>query len=163
MKKYTWIAMFTVLLSCNQKKNNEANVETDTTIVFHNSDTTSVKTDTHYFWGSSWDTEKGLVMIKTLPLNKDSLTVPLIIGKLNKMYPEIQLRYLKTSEDSVVIYIDRSSYLTQSMGSSGAQEYLAIVTFNLTEIPGINFVNLNFKAGDHASPGTYSRTDFIRL
>jgi hypothetical protein len=163
MKKYAWFTMFSILLGCNTKKNSETVVETDTSKITINTDTASVITDTHYFWGSSWDTKKGLVMIKSLPITKDSLTVPIIIGKLNKMHPEIQLHFLKTSQDSILLKIDKSSYLTQNIGSSGAQEYLAIVTFNLTEIPGINFVTLNFKAGDHASPGTYSRTDFIRL
>ncbi len=46
------------------------------------------------------------------------------------------------------------------MGSSGAETYLAEVTFNLTEINGINFIDIQFPEGDHASPGIYSRTDF---
>jgi hypothetical protein len=51
-------------------------------------------------------------------------------------------------------------YLTQDRGSSGAQDYLAEVTFTLTENPGIKSVNFIFQAGDHAMPGTYSRENF---
>ena len=47
------------------------------------------------------------------------------------------------------------------MGSSGSQAYLAEVTYNLTELNGINFVQIRFKEGIHASPDTYKRTDFV--
>jgi hypothetical protein len=33
-------------------------------------------------------------------------------------------------------------------------------TYNLTELKGIKFVSYNMQAGDHVSPGTYSRKSF---
>ncbi len=69
-------------------------------------------------------------------------------------------RALKVSFDTAFIDIDNSDYLTQQMGTTGADEYLTKLIFTLTELENINYVKLNFMEGDHALPGTYERTDF---
>ncbi len=46
------------------------------------------------------------------------------------------------------------------MGTAGAQSYIATITYSLTELAEINYVNFDFKEGDHALPGTYKRTGF---
>jgi hypothetical protein len=69
-------------------------------------------------------------------------------------------RLAQVNFDTVFLFIDNSNYLTQQMGTTGADEYLAKLTFTVTELESINFVNLNFEEGDHAVPGTYQRTDF---
>lgn len=58
------------------------------------------------------------------------------------------------------IEVINAEYLTQRMGSSGAQVYLAQVTYTLTENPDIQKVNFMFEEGDHAMPGIYVREDF---
>lgn len=156
------IAIIIVIVSCNTKKPGKMGSPIDTTIVSH-IDTANITTDTHYFWSSEWGTKKGLVMKKTSQISEDSLTPSRLIQKLNNLYPEIRLRFIKISNDSIFVVINKSSYLTQQMGSSGAEAYLAEVTYNLTELKDINFVTMRFKEGDHASPGTYARTDFIEV
>lgn len=48
------------------------------------------------------------------------------------------------------------------MGSSGAEAYLAAVTYNMSELKGVTYVDIRFKEGIiYASPGTYTRTDFV--
>jgi hypothetical protein len=79
-------------------------------------------------------------------------------GYQKENYPFARLA--KVNFDTAFIVIDNSNYLTQQMGTTGADEYLAKLTFSLTELESINFVNLNFEEGDHAVPGTYERTDF---
>ena len=101
-------------------------------------------------------------MKKTSQLSEDSLSPAKLIQKLNNLYPEILLRFIKISNDSIFVAINKSNYLTRQMGSSGAEAYLAEVTYNLTELKDINFVDIRFIEGDHASPGTYSRTDFVQ-
>lgn len=159
-----------VTLSCNTKRPGKDNSQIDSSIIRHMDTVKSspdnkvnFTTDTHYFWSSEWGTKKGLVMRKSSQISEDSLTPVHIIQKLNKLYPEIRLRFIKISNDSIFVTIKESKYLTQQMGSSGAEAYLAEVTYNLTELKDINFVTMRFKEGDHASPGTYTRTDFIEL
>ena len=123
-------------------------------------DTAKIIRDRHYFWTGDAGQAKGLAMIRNRVIPADSLTLNSVIQMLNKMYPEIQLYYTKVSGDTIFIKIYNSSYLTRQMGSSGAETYLAEVTFNLTEINGINFIDIQFLESDHASPGIYSRTDF---
>ena len=79
-------------------------------------------------------------------------------GNQKENYPFARLA--KVNFDTAFIVIDNSDYLTQQMGTTGADEYLAKLTFSVTELESINFLNLNFLEGDHAVPGTYKRTDF---
>jgi len=156
------IVIIAIIVSCNTKKPDKIAPHIDTTIITH-IDTANITTDTHYFWNSEWDTKHGLVMKKTSPLSEDSLSPANLIQKLNNLYPEIRLRFIKISNDSIFVAINKSKYLTHQMGSSGAEAYLAEVTYNLTELKDINFVDMRFIEGDHASPGTYTRTDFVQV
>ncbi len=151
------------LLQCNTKtadKEAAAVKEADFVI---KSDSPNIKTDEHYLWEPDPNAKKGITMIRTRPISKDSLTVSAILNLLNETYPEIKLDSVRQSQDTVFIAIRKSTYLTRQMGSYGADSYLAEVTYNLTEISGVNFVDIRFKEGEHASPGTYSRTDFVSM
>ena len=155
------LVLITLMLSCNTKKSETKITVADTAAVVKK-DTVNVKTDSHYFWSSELG-EGGLVMVKTRPAPVDSLTVTNVISMLNSQYPEVVLRLIKISGDTVFVKIHKSDYLTRQMGTSGSEAYLAEATYNLTEIKDIDFVDFKFKEGDHAQPGTFSRTDFIRI
>ncbi len=58
------------------------------------------------------------------------------------------------------VEIANSEYLSERLGSSGSQGYLAAATFTLTELPGVTAVEFLFPAGEHAMPGVYSRESF---
>lgn len=88
-------------------------------------------------------------------LSVDRLTQALITN-----YPEIDLQVNKVSNDTLYLRIIDAQYLTQQMGSSGAQMYLLEATYAYTELPDINSVNFGFEEGDHAIPGTYTRESF---
>lgn len=45
--------------------------------------------------------------------------------------------------------------LTQQMGTFGASAYINSIVYTLYSVDEINCVDLDFKAGDHAFPGTY--------
>jgi hypothetical protein len=72
----------------------------------------------------------------------------------------LKVKLLNVKDHTASVEIINAEYLTQRMGSSGAQAYLVSVTFTLTENPQIKKVNFIFEEGDHAMPGTYSREDF---
>ena len=100
------------------------------------------------------DSSGNLEMKKVLTGNIDSLSQQSVLTYINTENPKIKLEYLRSSGDTVYLKIQDATILTQQMGSAGASMYLAGVIYNLTEIPGINYVNLDFKEGDHAQPGT---------
>jgi hypothetical protein len=111
---------------------------------------------------SKWNQETAsLEIVRT---NADSAkTITEAIERFNKAYQRSKypfVRLIKVNGDTAYIFIDNSNYLTQQMGTTGADEYLATLTFSLTELSRINYLNLDFIEGDHAVPGTYQRTDF---
>jgi spore germination protein GerM len=57
--------------------------------------------------------------------------------------PKIKLK--RIAEEAADIEIINAEYLTQRMGASGAQAYLASVTYTLTENPGVKKVNFILK------------------
>ena len=160
MKNWFLLSMVIFTISCNTQQAEKAVAKVDSSAYEPPRDSVNLITDTHYFWSADWDEQKGMVMKKTTPITPDSLTASLIIQKLDKLYPEIPLRFSHVSLDTIFVIINKSTYLTQQIGTTGAESYLAVVTYNLTELQGINHVNFKFKAGDHASPDTYERTDF---
>ena len=86
-----------------------------------------------------------------------------IISSINKKYQDIKLNLIKAGRDTIELKIDDAKQLTQGMGSTGAEAYLAEVTYSLTELKGVKAVKIDFEEGDHAMPGTYTRADFKAL
>lgn len=74
-----------------------------------------------------------------------------------------QFKVTGVREQTAFVKILESDRLTQGLGSEGAREYLAQVTFTLTSVPGIQFVVFEFEEGDHAAPGMYSRDRFAEM
>lgn len=103
---------------------------------------------------------------ETLKLHKprvpgiDTMSVKNLIQAINNNYDSIHLDYIKTSHDTIYVHIPHSEMLTERIGSTGAEMYMASATWSLTELRGIKYVNYDFEEGDHASPGVYSRDNF---
>lgn len=160
MKKFIPAIILLSFFSCNNNKTEpQATVPDSVTVV---KDSTLVITDTHYFWETDESDPKKIAFKKSRPLSADSLNTNSILAMLNSTYPELKLSIKNTSGDTLFLNLDNGKYLTEQIGSTGAESYLGEVVYNLTEVAGIDFVNINFKQGDHAQPGTYSRTDFIK-
>jgi hypothetical protein len=83
-----------------------------------------------------------------------------VLEAINRKYPENTLVWTTQRNDTAYVSIPDATYLTQQSGTMGAQVFLAESTYSITEIPGINVVNFDFKIGDHATPGFYKREDF---
>jgi hypothetical protein len=93
-------------------------------------------------------------------IGPDTLSPEKIVQYLNDNWPHVQLVIVRISGDTLYVKIPQSTYLTQQMGSSGPATYIAEAVYNLTEIPGIHYVNFDFEEGDHAQPGTFNRDSF---
>ncbi|MDN3656657.1 hypothetical protein QWZ08_13515 [Ferruginibacter paludis] len=163
MKKYAVFILYLlpVIFSCHSKESEKNQPVADTISTVVTTDTANIYKDTHYFWFADFSGKKGFTMVRNRPIPADSLTAEHIIQSFNEIYPEMKLSLNKVSNDSIFIKVGNANYLTSQTGSSGAEAYMAEVTYNLTELKGINFVHFSFQKGEHASPGTYSRTDFI--
>lgn len=101
-------------------------------------------------------------IVQVRKIKRDTLTFGKLISTINAKYRDkVKLDYLKISNDTIYVKIDNSVYLTQQMGTTGADEYMITATFTLTELPNIKYVNFDFELGDHASPGTYYRMYYL--
>ncbi len=92
--------------------------------------------------------------------DRSLLSLDTLTQALRTNYPEIILEVDRVSNDTLYLTITDAQYLTQQMGSSGAQMYLLEATYAYTELPGINAVHFGFEEGDHAAPGAYTREKF---
>ena len=109
-----------------------------------------------YVWRATPDyTKKKNLEAEPVIINADSL-----IKGLNEYYENVFLEKIKQSGDTLYTTIKESNYLTQQMGSTGAEVYVADVILNLTAVPGIKYVHIDMLAGDHAQPGTWSADNF---
>lgn len=114
-------------------------------------------------WVTVIDSKTGSTHLQHLPGNPPTFTPQQIIQIANKKYPQIQLEWIKKDGNTAYLKIADATYLTQSMGTAGAEAYLSEITYSFTELEGINKINLDFTEGDHASPGVYSRDQFKNL
>ena len=156
------LSILILVFSCNSKDDRQAVPAANKSEVKAPAapDSNALK-DSHYFWSSRVDQKNGLVMERSLPLKEEAISLMGMIDTMNMIYPEIMVKFIKTSNDTAFLRIPKSSYLTTHIGSTGAEGYMAELVYNITEVKGINYVQVNFKPGDHAEPGTYARTDFI--
>ena len=83
-----------------------------------------------------------------------------VVNGINSIYPDIHLEYIRQSNDTVYATIDSAFTFTNDMGSSGASEYLSTVVINLTTLKNVNYINLDFPEGSHASPGVFAKSAF---
>lgn len=158
------LLIYVSLPSCKNRNDTEENTEivdstySDTTVrYFDNPDSNMIVlgVDTNLLWTVD-------VAEKTLKKPKSSLTplLGVVIGSLNAQYPDIQLTNPVLNRDTLMLRIPKSDYFTNQIGSSGAAQYLAQAIINLTSVPGIKFVKIDFEMGSHASPGVWSRANF---
>jgi len=148
------LAAFSICLTqCSGNKDKESEETTETPVV-------ETPKKIAVSWSADFTKEGKLFLKAGAAIPPDSLNTNYILNFLNSTYPDIRMEPVSQYHDTLVVKIPNSRYLTQQMGSSGAQTYLAEATYNLTEIRGIKHVTILFKAGDHASPDTYSRSDF---
>lgn len=112
-------------------------------------------------WQASLDDSSGQISFsKTGGPLPDSISVEGVISFLNTRYPNVQLQVIRQSADTLYVKIPEATYLTQQMGSTGPELYFGEAVYNLTEIPGIRFINFALAEGDHAGPDTYNRDSF---
>ena len=131
-------------------KNNDAEAE--------NSNEDSLNS-TSYYWQAYFNDTTGKLSLRKIPAN-DTLSPQNIAEFMNAANANIKFEYIRTSNDTIFIKIPDATYLTQQMGSTGPTWYLSELVYNMTEIPGIKEVNIDFEEGDHATPGTYNRARF---
>lgn len=146
-----------LLTACNNSSDNtsETTEVTNDTLAFGES-----PSDTLVFWNVD---DQNNTRKKVLTENIEHPNVQAIINGLNMVYPDVLLTLVNISGDTLNVSIPQSEKLTQQMGSAGAAQYFASACINLFENTSINYIHFDFKEGDHARPGTFTRQQFADI
>lgn len=170
MKKLFYsVFVITIFLSaCNSSDQSdseptEIDTVTETETVIDSVDLARSVTNIPSLWKIEQQTNNMEKLRKPDNDSVSTMTPQSLIQALNTTYPDIQLVLKRISHDTIYIGIPESKRLTEQLGSTGAYNYMATAVYNLTELKKVKFVTFQFKEGDHAEPGTYSRDDFKQL
>lgn len=144
---FTGLLLFITACNFNRNKQDEGST-----------DSISADNPTGALWGYEYDSVKqDYYPVKLKEVDQDTLNAGTVTALVNKTWPDVQVNYLKTSNDTVFITIPNSTVLTQQMGTEGAEEFMVTTTYSYTELHGIDYVSFSFEGGDHANPGVYNR------
>ena len=160
MKGLLPVLLVILLWSCN---NNTADTHTETTTLPPTAaDTAAIGpelTDKTQFY--VWEVDSETKTKKQNPqLRPQYYSVDTLVMGLNERYPRILLQKKRIGHDTLYTEIKDAMYLTDGMGSTGAEEYLAQAVINLTSVEGIRYVRIDFPEGSHASPDVWGRDAF---
>ena len=159
------IIVITSMFSCNspdKEKNETTEVVTKDTVYDYadsldRDSVMHIKNET-LLWHV--DDANSLKLHKPVVAGIDTMSAQGIIQLINNNNDSIHLDFVKISHDTVYVHIPNSEMLTERIGSTGAEMFMAGTTFSLTELKGIHFVNFDFIEGEHAAPGVYDRDNF---
>lgn len=119
---------------------------------------------TNYYWDSDFDTITNReFLVRGLMLDSISKSPNELIEILNLRPSKCKIDYVNITGDTIIIKILDDEYLTEQMGTSGADCFMAETIFTLTENDLIKFVRFEMDYGSHASPGLYCRKDYERM
>lgn len=159
MKWILLLAAITAVVSCNANKeeaNKSLSIETiedgatvEPTLQYN-------PESKLYVWKANFDyTKVQNPTFQQAILNTDSL-----IKGLNERYEKVFLQKDRISGDTLNTFIDDSQYLSNQMGSTGAELYIADVVLNLAEVPGVKYVAIKMEEGSHAQSGIWTKQNF---
>ena len=123
------------LLSCNNDAKNTSSEDSIDNSGVEGSDTAveqkePVVTDKKLFYIWQVDAE-GKTKTRNPSLQSSFYNVDTLITGLNENYPKIKLEKTRLGHDTLFTRIDNAQYLTEQMGSAGAEQYVAQVVLNL--------------------------------
>lgn len=162
-RKILILGFILIIVGCAEKRQTKPAVEDNAkeTVLNNSFESSFVYNESEAIWGIVIDTLTGDEELKQLkPVEKEGLTGEMIEKIINKTWPRVQVKFLRTSNDTVFVSIPESEVLTQQMGTAGAESFMVTTVYSFTEIKDIKYVSFDFEAGDHASPGIYSRNSW---
>jgi len=166
MKFLNYLPVFFLCLSCGNNRMNENTKAGDAAIVadtISKMKNESVKAQRHdsatYYY--TWEVNRQKKTVRRNPnLSTALVNTDSIIKGLNLEYKYVLLEKTGIQHDTLRLIINDSEYLTGEMGADGFEQYIAQAIINLTSVPGIRYVQIDFKKGSYASPGIWSRNNF---
>jgi hypothetical protein len=152
------LCLLTILIGCDNSPREQSSQTTVDTIATISTPTTidTIKKIWDYDYVTGFPVRRRTV-------NPDTLTPEKLIDIINTYHGQekVKLDLVLVSNDTIFVEIKNSTYLTQQMGTTGADAYISTTVYTLTELKGVQYVHIKFVEGDHAQPGTYDRQYYI--
>ena len=159
MKRILLLAAIAAVISCNankEKANKSVSIETIEDAATVEPTLQNNPESKLYVWKANFDyTKVQNPILQQAILNTDSL-----IKGLNERYENVFLQKDRICGDTLYTFIDDSQYLSNQMGSTGAEVYIADVVLNLAEVPGVKYVAIKMEEGSHAQSGIWTKENF---
>lgn len=112
-------------------------------------------------WITVVDTESNaFILTKNPRWDNPTIDVESMIRWVNK-HSKFTVIFERIERDTLFVSLENAELVTNQSGTAGATTQFAELTYSLTELQGINYVDYSFEAGSHASPGVRSRSDFV--
>jgi hypothetical protein len=116
------------------------------------------------YWYSDFDKKLNIEFLtKGEMLDSLSKSPNELIEILNRRPSKCKIEYQNLIGDTIIIRIINDEILTEQMGTTGADCFMAETIYTLTENDLIKFVRFEMDFGSHASPGVYSRNDYNKM
>lgn len=101
-----------------------------------------------------------MILTRDQAIPDSIVTIRRIINGLNLKYPAVQIEFVKQSADTAFVAVPDAEYLGEQIGNAGSVEWFADAVFNLTSVPGVNYVSFQMALHSHASSGVISRANY---
>ena len=162
------LLMICLIASCSQNSESEQKDIAETTSKAIVVDSNNIITDQkrlkeefeaqrYFIWEIDFDNK---TITRSPDFNNVNLSIDSIIKGLNMKYGNIPLKKINFSHDTLYTRILDSEHLAERMGSTGSAYYFAEAIINLTTVPGVNYVKMDFIEGSHAAPGIFNRKNY---
>ena len=159
MKRILLLAAIAAVISCNankEKANKSVSIETIEDAATVEPTLQNNPESKLYVWKANFDYTK----VQNLTLQQTILNTDSLIKGLNERYENVFLQKDRICGDTLYTFIDDSQYLSNQMGSTGAEVYIADVVLNLAEVPGVKYVAIKMEEGSHAQSGIWTKENF---
>lgn len=164
-KCFLFLFFLSFLFSCENKATNASepdsvgtsNRQEDDTTTALKAETAAADKSRYYIWEVDAQSK---TKIRNPDVQDAFYNVDTLIAGLNGKYPQIKLEKKGFGHDTLYTEIKDARYLTEQMGSAGAEQYIAQTVLNLTSVSGINCVRIDFSEGSHASPDAWCKEMF---
>lgn len=155
-----WIIQFVRIDSCLDK-GGKWNHDLKKCERYYNLDSIEI---TKLYWYSDFDSVQNKeFLIKGKLLDSLSQSPNELVRILNRRQSKCKIECINILADTIIIRILDEEYLTEQMGTTGADCFMAETVYTLTENELIKFVRFEMDYGSHAGPGLYSRKDYERM
>jgi hypothetical protein len=153
------LGLILLIISCNTSKQDDrgetdikSKIDSESSVAYDSSEA---------IWRYIYNQQTEEFELKQLrSVDRETLTGETLEKIINTSWPRVQVKFIRTSNDTAFLSIPDSEVLTQQMGTAGAESFMISTTFSFTELKGINNVSFDFEEGDHGIPGVYNRNSW---